>query len=198
MTFAKEVSCWGTGKPMKYGEFRRGGAPGACPEPAEACTEPVEVGQGYGISPYPLKGGWVGKGTIRPGLTYDQTLVTPVFNCPAGESREGRDPLWQGFGDSPTRLGRVGGKKNRSFDVSLTTRCVGVKQATSVETPPSTGTRWTTDRRMDSMGTAHEMRRCRRVPGDKLLSAVRTQADPGGYRQQAEAELSRLRLCGLP
>ena len=25
-------------------------------------------GKGYGASPYPLRGGWVGKGTIKPGL----------------------------------------------------------------------------------------------------------------------------------
>ena len=54
------------------------------------------------------------------------SLVTDVLSCPAGESSrrsraprgEGRDPLWQGFGDFPNTV-RAGGKKNGSFDVSL-------------------------------------------------------------------------------
>ena len=45
---------------------------------------------------------------IKAPVTENWSLVTLVSNCPAGESREGRDPLWQGFGDSPNRLRRVG------------------------------------------------------------------------------------------
>ena len=52
--------------------------------------------------------------------------------CPAGESREGGDPLWQGLGDFPKSLGRVGGKKNRSFHLSLTT---SVEWALGTNTP---------------------------------------------------------------
>ena len=52
---------------------------------------------------------------LRTTLPADQSLVTPRLNCPAGESREGPTLSGRCLGFSPTPLGRVGGKKDRSF-----------------------------------------------------------------------------------
>ena len=48
-------------------------------------------------------------------LCRSKSLVTPRLNCPAGESREGRTLSGRGLGFSPTPIGRLGGKKDRSF-----------------------------------------------------------------------------------